>query len=79
LKFKDLFSSAGIEVEEKSEYKTSSKCPSCRSENVTTKERLFKCLDCELEASRDSVFPTTFLFKSEINLLSNVFRMDAYK
>ena len=45
----------GIKVEEKSEYKTSSKCPFCHSEDITTKGRLFKCLHCGLEANRDAV------------------------
>jgi putative transposase len=38
-----------------SEYKTSSKCPYCGSENVTNRRRLFKCYDCGLEAHRDAV------------------------
>jgi putative transposase len=42
-------------VEEKSEYKTSSRCPFCHSENITTNGRLFKCLNCGLEAHRDAV------------------------
>jgi len=42
-------------VEEKSEYKTSSKCLLCRSENVMARGRLFKCLCCGLEANRDAV------------------------
>jgi putative transposase len=45
----------GIEVEEKSEYKTSSKCPLCHSEDIATRGRLFKCLSCGLEANRDAV------------------------
>jgi transposase len=42
-------------VEEVSEYKTSSKRPFCRSGNITTNGRLFKCLNCGLEANRDAV------------------------
>jgi len=45
----------GIKVEEVSEYKTSSRCPKCHSENITTNGRLFKCLNCGLEAHRDAV------------------------
>jgi putative transposase len=45
----------GIEVREVSEYGTSSECPWCRSENITTEGRFFKCLDCGLEANRDAV------------------------
>jgi len=45
----------GIEVEERSEYKTSSKCPLCHSEDIATRGRLFKCLSCGLEANRDAV------------------------
>jgi putative transposase len=43
-RFKEKAEEYGIEVEEKSEYKTSSKCPLCHSEDITTRGRLFKCL-----------------------------------
>ncbi len=45
----------GIEIKEISEYKTSSICPRCRSERVVRRKRLFKCLNCSLEAHRDAV------------------------
>jgi len=45
----------GIRVKEASEYKTSSRCIRCSSENVERKGRLFKCLDCGLEAHRDAI------------------------
>jgi putative transposase len=54
-KLREKAEESGIKVEEKSEYKTSSKCPFCHSEDITTKGRLFKCLDCGLEANRDAV------------------------
>jgi len=54
-RFREKAEEYGIEVEEKSEYKTSSECPFCHSENITTKGRLFKCLNCGLEAHRDAV------------------------
>jgi putative transposase len=54
-RFKEKAEEYGIEVEEESEYKTSSKCPYCGSENVTNRGRLFKCYDCGLEAHRDAV------------------------
>jgi len=54
-RFKEKAEEYSIEVEEKSEYKTSSKCPLCHSEDITTRGRLFKCLDCGLEANRDAV------------------------
>jgi IS605 OrfB family transposase len=54
-RFKEKAEEYGIEVEEKSEYKTSSKCPLCRSEDIMTRGRLFKCLCCGLEANRDAV------------------------
>jgi putative transposase len=54
-RFKEKAEEYGIEVEEKSEYKTSSKCPLCRSEDIVTRGRLFKCLSCGLEANRDAV------------------------
>jgi len=54
-RFKEKAEEYGIKVEEKSEYKTSSKCPLCHSEDITTKGRLFKCLCCGLEANRDAV------------------------
>jgi putative transposase len=45
----------GIRVKEVSEYKTSSRCIRCSSENVERKGRLFKCLECGLEANRDAI------------------------
>ena len=54
-RFRERAEECGIEVEEKSEYKTSSKCPFCRSEDIITRGRLFRCLYCGLEANRDAV------------------------
>jgi len=54
-RFKEKAEEYGIEVEEKSEYKTSSKCPFCYSEDIMIRGRLFKCLCCGLEANRDAV------------------------
>ncbi|PUA32607.1 MAG: hypothetical protein B9J98_03905, partial [Candidatus Terraquivivens tikiterensis] len=45
----------GIKVAEVSEHKTSSICPRCRSGRVIKRGRLFECLDCGVEANRDSV------------------------
>jgi len=54
-RFREKAEEYGIEVREVSEYRTSSECPLCHSENIITKGRLFKCLDCGLEANRDAV------------------------
>jgi putative transposase len=54
-RFKEKAEEYGIEVEEKSEYRTSSECPFCRSEDIMTRGRLFRCLYCGLEANRDAV------------------------
>lgn len=45
----------GVIVKFVEEYKTSSVCPRCASENARKHRRLFKCLDCGLEAHRDVV------------------------
>jgi len=45
----------GIRVKEVSEYKTSSRCVRCNSENFERKGRLFKCLECGMEAHRDAI------------------------
>jgi len=45
----------GIRVKEVSEYKTSSRCIRCSSENIEKKGRLFRCLECGLEAHRDAI------------------------
>jgi len=45
----------GIRVKEVSEYKTSSRCIRCSSENIERKGRLFRCLECGLEAHRDAI------------------------
>jgi transposase len=47
-RFKEKAEEYGIEVDEKSEYEISSKCPLFRSENVMARGRLFKCLSCGL-------------------------------
>ena len=54
-RFKEKAEEYGIKMEEKSEYKTSSRCPFCHSEDIKTNGRLFKCLNCGLEANRDAV------------------------
>ncbi|MGB9728086.1 MAG: RNA-guided endonuclease InsQ/TnpB family protein, partial [Nitrososphaeria archaeon] len=54
-RFKEKAEEYSIKVEEVSEYKTSSTCPSCGSKDITTKGRLFKCLNCRLETNRDAV------------------------
>jgi IS605 OrfB family transposase len=51
-RFKERAEECGMEVEEKSEYGTSSECT---SEDITTGGRLFRCLCCGLEAKRDAV------------------------
>jgi putative transposase len=45
----------GIRVKEVNEYKTSSICIRCDSENIERKGRLFKCLECGLEENRDAI------------------------
>jgi len=45
----------GIETIEMSEYKSSTICPKCRSDQTYRHERLFKCLNCGFEAHRDAV------------------------
>jgi putative transposase len=54
-RFREKAEECGIKIVEVSEYNTSSRCPKCHSENITTKGRLFKCLNCGLEANRDAV------------------------
>ncbi|MHA1304167.1 MAG: RNA-guided endonuclease TnpB family protein, partial [Candidatus Heimdallarchaeaceae archaeon] len=45
----------GMRVIEVDESYTSSICPRCGSKNVVKRKRLFKCLNCGLEAHRDAV------------------------
>jgi putative transposase len=47
-RFREKDEEYGIEVEEKSEYKMSSKCSLCRSEDMMARGRLFKCFFCGL-------------------------------
>ena len=54
-RFREKAEECGIKIVEVSEYNTSSRCPKCHSKNITTKGRLFKCLNCGLEANRDAV------------------------
>jgi len=53
-RFKEKAEEYGMEVDEKSEYRTSSICPRCHSEEIVTRGRLLKCLSCGLEANRDA-------------------------
>ncbi len=45
----------GIRVTTVEERGTSSQCPRCGSKHIVRKGRLFRCLDCGLEAHRDAV------------------------
>jgi len=54
-RFKEKAEEYGIEVKEVSEHKTSSICPRCGSDRAVKRGRLFKCLNCGLEAHRDAV------------------------
>jgi len=54
-RLKEKVEEYGIEVEEVSEYRTSSICLRCGSDKVVRRGRLFKCLNCGLEAHRDVV------------------------
>ncbi len=45
----------GIKVTPVDEKGTSSVCPRCHSKHIMKRKRLFKCLDCKLEAHRDAV------------------------
>lgn len=52
---KEVAEEYGISVELVDERGTSSRCPRCSAQRVTRRGRLFKCLNCGLEAHRDSV------------------------
>ena len=45
----------GMRTRREDERGTSSKCPRCRSKRIVKRGRLFKCVDCKLEAHRDAV------------------------
>lgn len=54
-RLRDMAEEYCMEVDEVSEYKTSTRCIKCGSENVVDMRRLFKCLNCGLEAHRDAI------------------------
>ncbi|MGB9660249.1 MAG: zinc ribbon domain-containing protein [Nitrososphaerales archaeon] len=54
-RFKEKAEEYGIKVIEVSEYKTSSTCPYCGSEDIATKGRFLECLNCGLEANKDTI------------------------
>lgn len=54
-RFREKAEEFGIEVAEQPEGWTSSKCPKCGSNHICRRKRLFKCVDCSLEAHRDVV------------------------
>ncbi|MEM3438049.1 MAG: transposase [Nitrososphaerales archaeon] len=68
-RFKEKAEEYGIEINEESEYRTSSTCPICHSRNTISKGRLFKCLSCGLETHRDSVgvMNIAHLYGGEVN------------
>ena len=45
----------GIRTRRENERGTSSKCPRCGSKRIVKRGRLFKCVECMLEAHRDAV------------------------
>ena len=45
----------GIRVRREDERGSSSECPRCGSKRIVKRGRLFKCVDCKLEAHRDAV------------------------
>ncbi|MHC1610905.1 MAG: zinc ribbon domain-containing protein, partial [Candidatus Methanospirareceae archaeon] len=45
----------GMIVRREDERGTSSECPRCHSTRIVKRGRLFKCVDCKLEAHRDAV------------------------
>lgn len=45
----------GMKTRRENERGTSSECPRCGSERIVKRGRLFKCVDCSLEAHRDAV------------------------
>lgn len=51
----------GITVHEESEAGTSSKCPSCGSENIHRSSDLLQCLSCDFEGHSDVVGAVNFL------------------
>ncbi len=54
-RIKDKAEEYGIKVREVSEYNTSSICIRCNSSYIVKRGRLFRCLDCRLEAHRDAI------------------------
>jgi len=54
-RFREKAEEYGIEVIEVDEYKTSSICPGCGSNKTVKQGRLFRCLNCGVEAHRDAV------------------------
>jgi len=54
-RFEEKAEEYGIEVEERSEYRTSSKCPFCRSEGVRRHRGLFYCRKCNNVVNADVV------------------------
>lgn len=57
----------GIQVKEIDERGTSSVCPRCTSKRILRKGRLFKCIQCKLEAHRDAIGCINILLLKENN------------
>jgi putative transposase len=54
-RFKERAEEYGIEVEEKSEYRTSSECPFCHSEGTRRYRGMFYCGKCKMVMNADAV------------------------
>ena len=54
-RIKDKAEEYSINVKEVSEYKTSSICIRCNSSYIIKRGRLFRCLNCRLDAHRDVI------------------------
>ena len=70
-RIKDKAEEYGINVKEVSEYKTSSICIRCNSSYIVKRGRLFRCLNCRLEAHRDAIGVLNIAYNNNMTNLHN--------
>jgi putative transposase len=75
-RIKDKAEEYSINVKEVSEYKTSSICIRCNSSSlsdIVKRGRLFRCLNCRLEAHRDAIGVLNIAYNNDDNDMANLY------
>jgi putative transposase len=72
-RIKDKAEEYGIKVKEVNEYNTSSICIRCNSSDIVKRGRLFRCLNCRLEAHRDAIGVLNIAYNNNNDNMANLY------